>query len=245
MEVQQIASLADFQTIIDARRSYRMYDTTYDMPEEIVANALEAALLSPNSSNMQMWEFVRVRSTDMKEKMHDICLGQSAAKSASEFVVVVARANAWKERAAFNYQSLENEYGRDSEQFKKVSQYYGKLMPFIYRNDYFGIIGGVRKLITGVMGLFKPTVHQVSKKDILASIHGSNSLAAMTFMYAMKAQGYDTCPLGGFDSKRLKKLLKLKSSDEVTMVITCGKGVAEGVWGKRHRVAYNEVVRSV
>ncbi|MEH0153782.1 nitroreductase family protein [Limibacter armeniacum] len=244
-EVHEVATLADFETIIEARRSYRVFDTEHEMPEEIVQKALEAALLSPNSSNMQMWEFIRVRSVEMRKKMVPILLNQSAAQTASEFVVVVGRANAWKERAAFNYNKLAEEYGETSDRFARVKQYYGKLMPMVYRSDAFGIIGRIRKVMASVIGLSKPMVREVGKSDILATIHGSNSLASMTFMYAMKAQGYDTCPLGGFDSVRLKKLLKLKGSDEVTMVIACGKGKPEGVWGKRHRVPYEKVVKTV
>ncbi|GJM63929.1 nitroreductase family protein [Persicobacter diffluens] len=244
-DIAAVASLADFETIIEARRSVRVFDTDHQMSEEIVENALKAALRSPNSSNMQMWEFVRVRSDEMRAAMAPICLNQSAAKTASEFVVVVGRANVYKERAAFNFNQLKAEYGEDSEAFQKVKDYYGKLMPMVYRNDYFGIIGGLRKLMGAAVGLFKPMVREMGKSDTYATIHGSNSLASMTFMYAMKAQGYDTCPLGGFDSKRLKKLLKLKGSDEVTMVIACGKGKPEGIWGKRHRLPYEEVVRKV
>lgn len=242
---QETATLKDLQSIVEARRSYRVFDTEHEMPQEIVENALQTALLSPNSSNMQLWDFVRVRSSEMKEEMKAICLNQSAAKTASEFVVVVARLNDWKNRADFNYNKLKEEYGTESQAFAKVSKYYGKLMPMVYRNDYFGILGGIKKLIANAVGIFKPMVREMGKSDIAATVHGSNSLASMTFMYAMKAQGYDTCPLGGFDSSRLKKLLKLKSSDEVTMVIACGKGKPEGIWGKRHRIPYQEVVKTV
>ncbi|GAA4832760.1 nitroreductase family protein [Algivirga pacifica] len=238
-------SLENFKALVAARRSNRVFDTEHNMPEEVVANALEQALLSPNSSNMQMWKFIRVRSEEMRQAMAPLCLGQSAAKTASEFVVVVGRPAIGKERAAFNYNRLAEEYGKDSEQFTKVKEYYGKLMPFVYRHDYFGIFGGIRKLMVNAIGLKKPMAREVSKSDISATIHGSNSLASMTFMYAMKAQGYDTCPLGGFDGPKVKKLLKLKGSDEITMVIACGKGKPEGIWGKRHRVPYSEVVEMV
>ncbi len=234
-----------FEELIEARRSNRVFDTEHQMPEHIVATALASALKSPNSSNMQMWEFVRVKSDDKRKAMVPICLGQSAASTASEFVVVVARPDYWKTRSEFNYEKLKNEYGESSDKFAKVKSYYKDLMPKVYRNDALGVLGGIKRLMATVVGLFRPMVRELGKQDIMATIHGSNSLASMTFMYAMTAQGYDTCPLGGFDSVRLKKLLNLPSSTEITMVIACGKGTPSGIWGERHRVPFEEVVRTV
>jgi hypothetical protein len=45
----------------------------------------------------------------------------------------------------------------------------------------------------------------------------------------------------GFDSVRLKALLKLPKSAEVSMVIGCGIRKPEGVYGKRFRVPFEEV----
>ncbi len=52
----------------------------------------------------------------------------------------------------------------------------------------------------------------------------------------------DIYPLEGFDSKILKKELKLPWGAEVNMIISCGirKG-NEGIWGQRCRVPFNEI----
>jgi nitroreductase len=64
----------------------------------------------------------------------------------------------------------------------------------------------------------------------------------MTFMLAMKAAGYDTCPMEGFDSKRVSKLHNLPSGAEISMIIGCGKGLPEGIYGKRFRVSNEELI---
>ena len=46
----------------------------------------------------------------------------------------------------------------------------------------------------------------------------------------------------GFDAKRVKKELNLPCGAEINMIIAVGKGTAEGVWGPRVRVPYEEVV---
>jgi nitroreductase len=57
----------------------------------------------------------------------------------------------------------------------------------------------------------------------------------------MSGFGYDTCPMEGFDSLKLKKLLKLNMKSEINMVIGCGIRSEEGVYGKRFRIPFEEV----
>ena len=49
--------------------------------------------------------------------------------------------------------------------------------------------------------------------------HKTTALACENFMLAMRAAGYDTCPMEGMDSKRVKKILGLKQKEYITMVI--------------------------
>lgn len=68
-------------------------------------------------------------------------------------------------------------------------------------------------------------------------------MAAQTFMLSMVAEGHDTCPVEGFDSVRVKKILQLPSRAEINMVITCGKRIPEGIYGDRFRVPSEWVVK--
>jgi nitroreductase len=80
-----------FDEIVTARRSVRIYDENADWDESAVTRSLERALLAPNSSNLQLWEFYRVASPDKKAMLAKFCLGQNAAKTAKELIVVVTR----------------------------------------------------------------------------------------------------------------------------------------------------------
>ena len=55
---------------------------------EAVTRALNLATLSPNSSNMQLWQFHRVVSDDKREQLAKLCMGQNAAKTARELIVI-------------------------------------------------------------------------------------------------------------------------------------------------------------
>ena len=108
-------------------------------------------------------------------------------------------------------------------------------MPFLYFNDFFGIAGQLRKMIQFFSGLGKPVVREVGKSDMRVVIHKSAALAAQTFMLSMAANKHDTCPIEGFDSKRLKKALNLNRESEINMVIACGIRDEGGIYNPRYR----------
>ncbi|WP_367989092.1 nitroreductase family protein [Vibrio sp. NTOU-M3] len=238
-----MTSFFSFEQLVHERRSVRKYDSNAEFNHEHVAQALELATLSPNSSNMQMWEFHRVISEEKRTALADICMGQNAAKTANELVVFVVTPHNWKQRANYNASIIRNAFtGREDATAKRALKYYEKLIPFVYRNDALGIFGRMRQLFSAWAGRKKPMFREVRRQDLRVCLHKSVSLAAMTFMYAMREKGYDTCPMEGFDSKRAKKLLGLKRSDQICMIISCGVRAQDGIYSERHRVANDSVI---
>ena len=241
----------DLKQVLHFRRSVRVYDKEQAIDTEKVKHCLELATLAPNSSNMQLWEFYHITQESLMAEISEACLNQSATSTASQVVVFVTRQDLHKKRAQFVLDfEKENikKYSPEDRQEKRINDrkmYYGKIMPFLYTR-FFGIVGAVRLLITRTVGLFRPIVRQVSENDMRVVVHKSCALAAQTFMIAMANEGYDTCPLEGFDSKRIKKALNLPYSAEINMVISCGirKG-NEGIWGERCRVPFEEVYHKI
>jgi nitroreductase len=76
-------------------------------------------------------------------------------------------------------------------------------------------------------------------------VHKTCALAAQTFMLAMANEKYDTCPMEGFDSVRVKRMLRLPYGAEVNKVISCGIREEGGVWGDRMRVPFDEVYKEI
>ncbi|MFN5335431.1 MAG: nitroreductase family protein, partial [Bacteroidota bacterium] len=74
------------------------------------------------------------------------------------------------------------------------------------------------------------------------TVHKSCALAAQTFMLSIAAEGFHSCPMEGFDEKRVKKFLGLPNGAEINMIISVGLGTESGIWGNRYRVPYDEVV---
>lgn len=241
----------NLEEILNYRRSVRVYDKEKRIDPEKVEYCLELATLAPNSSNMQLWEFYHIVDPEMLAKISKACLDQPATATASEAVVFVTRQDLFRKRAKFVLDFERGNIRRNSPEERQVKRirdrelYYGKLMPFLYARFY-GILGGFRSLLAKAIGLFRPIVREVSESDMRVVVHKSCALAAQTFMIAMANEGYDTCPLEGFDSRRVKKLLKLPHGAEINMIISCGirKG-NKGIWGERCRVPFDKVYHRI
>ena len=57
----------------------------------------------------------------------------------------------------------------------------------------------------------------------------------------MASLNYYTCPMKGFDSLRVKKIVHLPSSSEINRLIGCGIIEENGVYGERFRIPFEEV----
>jgi len=232
-----------FESIVQFRRSNRAFDPATEVPEDVIQQALEQAMLSPNSSNMQLWEFHWIQSPELKQQFISLCLDQSAAKTAKHLIVFVTRQDLWKKRAKWNLEKVQSTIsGELTPQQKGGLQYYKLLIPFLYVRDVLGIMGIVRKAISFLMGLRKPFFRAGGAAFQRIVVHKSCALAAQTFMLSIASAGFHTCPMEGFDENRVKNILRLPGKAEINMIIAVGKGTEKGIWGPRFRVPKDEII---
>lgn len=232
-----------FDEIIRFRRSNRKFDPNIPVSDEVIQRALNRAVLSPNSSNMQLWEFYWISSPDKLKAFIPLCLNQSAAKTAQTMVVFVTRQDLYKQRAKWNYDQIKNNLKGEPDKLAKGGlDYYQKLMPLLYKNDPFGFFTLIRRSICFFMGLNKPFMRFGGKADQRVTVHKSCALAAQTFMLSIASEGFHSCPMEGFDKHRVRKALNLPRGAEINMIISVGKGTEEGIWGPRFRLPNEEVI---
>ena len=235
---------------INYRRSVRIYDAEKLIDKDIVKKCIQQASLAPTSSNLQLWEFYHITSKDVINKIAPFCFNQNAAKTAQQLVVFVTRKDLWKKRAKSNLKFIDKNFGANnlkseqSSREKVARNYYGKIIPFAYA-DFFGILGFFKYLMILVIGLFKPIYREVRKSDMRIVAHKTCGLAAQNFMISMAAEGYDTCPMEGSDTWRVKKLLGLPFGAEINMIVSCGIRTEKGIYGERFRIPFKEVYREV
>ena len=233
----------EFDKIVRIRRSVRRYKNT-DINDDDVKDSILHASLAPNSSNLQLWEFYHVTSEKLMNRISEACFNQPAARTANQFVVIVTRKDLWNKRRIFNINTIKNKTLNASDKSLKnrdlALKYYKYLIPTIYK-EFFGLLGYIRYINAMIIGLFRPIYRQVTNSDMRVVAHKSSALAAQNFMLSMTSKGYDTCPMEGFDSLRVKRILSLPYSSEINMVISCGIRDDDGVYGKQIRVPFNDI----
>jgi nitroreductase len=227
---------------IKYRRSIRVFKSE-PIDEQKVKECIELASLAPTSSNMQLWEFYHIVTPGIIQEIATASFDQNAAKTAQQMVVVVVRKDLWRQRAQSNIDYLKTLYGHKptadySKREKFASNYYQKIIPTLYF-DFFGIVGMIKFLAFQIIGLIKPIYRQARQSDMRIVAHKSAGLAAQNFMISMA--NYDTCPMEGFDSLRIKKILHLPANTEINMILSCGIRDAQGIYGERFRIPFDEV----
>ena len=229
----------DFFEAVKNRRSIRKF-TDQIVSKEIMQKSFDAALLAPNSSNTQTWNFLWVTS-NKKEKLIHACLSQSAARTAKELVIVTADPSLWRRS-----QSYLIDYVKLVKAPKQVVMYYEKLIPITYRWGFLNIFSPIKWLIANGVGLFRPMPRGPNSRRGLQEVAiKSAALASENFVLALSAQGVSSCMMEGFDECRVKKIFNLKSSERVVMVIAVGYAAENGTWGPQFRIPQNLTVREV
>lgn len=235
---------------IHYRRSVRIFDAEKPLDTSLVKKCIAQAALAPNSSNMQLWEFYHITSKETIDKITPLCFNQNAAKTAQQLVVFVVRKDLWRKRAKANLAFMDRVFGKNtpkSEQRgreKVARNYYGKIIPFAYF-DFMGIFGWLKYLMILLVGLFKPIYREVRSKDMRIVAHKTCGLAAQNFMISMAAINYDTCPMEGSDTWKVKRVLGLPLSAEINMIVSCGIRSEKGVYGERFRIPFEEIYTQI
>ena len=226
---------------INFRRSVRKFDPNKEIDTEIVKKCIKNGVLAPTSSNLQLWEFYHITNKDLLRKVSKICFDQPAASTAKQIVITLVRRDLWKKRANQNIDFFDSKKQKLSQrQYDLTKKYYTKAVPLVY-NDFLGIYSYCKYLLANFLGFFRVMYRQLRNSDTRVVAHKSAALASQNFMISMAGFGYDTCPMEGFDSLKLKKLLKLNSKSEINMVIGCGIRLKEGVYGERFRIPFDDV----
>lgn len=232
--------MGDFFEAVHRRRTVRDF-LPEPIPEDLLHRCLEAARHAPSSSNLQPWEFVLIRDPRARAKANRICLDQLPTRSAPLLIAVVAHRDTWRRNRD---EILRLHEGRGPLR-TSLGKYYRKLIPLVYATGPLGLFGLLKRAASRMLSLFRPTPSMQSRTDLRILVHKSTALAASTFMAALSAEGWDSCPMEGFDPWRARKLLGLGSGAEVCMFLAVGRRSEKGIWWDRALLPEEWVVRSI
>ncbi|WOE31603.1 MULTISPECIES: nitroreductase family protein [unclassified Acinetobacter] len=220
----------NFRKVIESRRSVRKF-TDKAIPNDVLDACLDLALLAPNSSNLQPWTFYVVQQADNKKKLVKACLGQLAAKTAAELIVCVARTDRIDEMAAKNLSAFPF-----PEVPAAVKKYY-KIIPYNYKTGYFNAFGHFKKLAFGVARTLDKQLPVTAFNPADAKLWASKTtaLACENLVLALRAYGFDSCMMEGFDEPLIRQLLNLNDQQYPVMVIAAGERAKDGVFFPQYR----------
>ncbi|MDX1497858.1 MAG: nitroreductase family protein [Salinisphaeraceae bacterium] len=230
----------EFRKVVQSRRSVRRF-TDEPIPEAVVQDCLDMALLAPNSSNLQPWMFYRIRSPDRRKRMVEACLNQNAAKTAAELIVVVARTTTWKKHCA----EMLDHWPEESIP-RVVEDYYTKAAMVHYGQIPLDPMGRIKKLFRNIMGLTRPAPRWPnSQADMKLWACKSTALAAENLMLAFRAHGFDSCPMEGFDEARLRRIVQLPRDGFVVMVVAAGRRADNGIYHDQIRFDRQRFIQDI
>ncbi len=203
------------------RRAIKLFEPV-EISQGLREQILDAARHAPSSFNMQPYRFYWVASTPQKAAVAQLCLRQMPAETASALVVAVADIGSmptsrgqseWMRKSGFSEAKI-----RDYERTAKIGR-------ILFMPGPFGIFAMIKRAIFWLLNLWKTLgMPPLSRQDIFKWATKSTSLACENLMIAAEALGINTCPMEGFDGRRLSKYLGLSSRyHEIVMVIAIGK----------------------
>ena len=232
-------SVENFKKVVTSRRSVRKFTNT-QIPKAVLDDCLDMALLAPNSSNLQPWTLYVVRSAEKKSRVVKACMSQLAAKTAAELIVCVARTDRLDEMAKNNLK-----YWPMPKTPKPVKQYYS-LIAYNYKTGFLNTLGAAKKVAFSIVGQFQPLpVTAFTHADARLWAAKSTALACENLVLALRAHGFDSCMMEGFDEPRVRKLLDLQDEEFPIMVIGAGERADDGVFWPQLRFDRNLFVKEV
>lgn len=241
LQAQDAARLAAFTEVVESRRSVRKFTDT-PIPDDVLRDCLRLAMLAPNSSNLQPWEFYIINTPEKRAKANKICMNQNAARTANKLIAVVARTDTWREHAKQNIRKFP-----DGPAPKRVRTYYEKIVPLDFLRGPGGVVSlakrGMTKAVRQLKGPVKTPYYTFD--DIKNWATNNTALAAENLMLALRAHGFDSCPMGGFDEPALKRLLKLGKHHHVVMMIAAGERADNGIYHSQFRFDYDQFVKEI
>jgi len=205
------------------RRAVKVFEPI-EISEAIREQILDAARHAPSSFNSQPYRFYWIGTANKKTAVAKFCMGQVPAQTASALVVAVADIGSL---ATTSQSQLEWMRSRSEFSAAKVRDYErtAKIGRILFMPGPFGIFGAVKWGLFWLLNLCKVMgMPPLFRQDQFKWATKSTSLACENLMIAAEALGVNTCPMEGFDCRRLSKYLGLSARyHEIVMVIAMGK----------------------
>jgi len=187
------------------RHACKKFDPKRKIPSPDLDTILEAAWLSPSSFGMEPWKFLVLESPDIREALRPACWDQAQVTDASHLLVILARPSLIVP---------DSEYVKQG--FFRRNLPEEATLAYIDRYKWF----------------FDTEVHP--RMSLYAWCAKQCYIALANIMTAAAAMGIDSCPMEGFEKKKVEKILEV-DSQESQVAVMVALGYRAGDQGPRLR----------
>ena len=228
-----------FQQINRSRRAIRDFDGS-PIADSAIEALIDEALLAPSSGNSQPYMIHWLRDPAIIAACAAACRNQHAARSASTLLVFVAGS-----RFALDSLSAFSAYVQSTRELSEKSRCYHleavKTRSRFLRIAPFFLWSPLISLLTTICPPL--ALVPVGPNGLRHWATRSALFAAQTILLAATARGLDSCPMEGFDPRRLARLLRLERGDVVALVVAIGRRRSDAVVEPRWRRSFEMAVQ--
>jgi len=204
------------------RRAIRAFEAV-EIPVSTRELLLQSARQAPSSFNMQPYRLYWVESPGQRAAVTKLCLGQNPAQTASALVVAVADIGSLRATARLQAAWMRQSGFPEG----KVRAYVrtARIGRILFMPGPLNLFGMLKRALFWLLNTFKAIGSPpVTRHDVFKWATKSTALACQNLMTAAEVVGLNTCPMEGFDGRRLLRYLGLSSEQhEIVMVIAIGK----------------------
>jgi nitroreductase len=185
---------ASIKKLMQWRFACKHFETEKKLDQSVINDLIDTARLTPCSYGLQAWKFLVVTNQELLKKLQPVCFNQPQIVECSALVVLLARTDLNGDTGAIADYLLkyQKDLGRTSEE----------LIPFKHNLE-----GMLEKL---------------SPAEQLSWVQKQVYLAASTLMIAAAEKTIDSCPMEGFETAGVAKVLELPSSLVPTILVALG-----------------------
>ncbi|PAF47307.1 hypothetical protein BKH46_04280 [Helicobacter sp. 12S02634-8] len=183
-----------FIQAMNFRHACKAFDTNKQIPKEDFEVILRSGQLSPSSLGLEPTRMVVVRNKGLREAMKPLCWNQDQITSASELVVFKSLIAPL--RAPSNY--VRRLVSRKMAQKEKFEAYCQRIEGFLRDNDLLG----------------ENMIHWTARQAYLMASSMMNCAAFM---------GIDSCPIEGFEQRKLEELFAIdRGLEQIVLLVAFG-----------------------
>jgi len=178
-----------FSKAINFRHACKMFNEDKKISDKDIKYILEAGRLSPSSFGMEGWKFLVITNQNLKEELRPFCWDQPQITTCSHLIIILGAIN-----------PLKIESGIPQKRFQRRN------LP--------------DEIIEQYIGVYKNYIDETGDdEDIFKWSSKQTYIAAANMMNAAAILEIDSCPIEGFEKKKIDQLLNLDTKEFQTSLI--------------------------